>query len=112
MPYLTGKPPIFHPHTGLEAMKGHSNIARALPYWARRCAVVLLSAPIYAYRYLLSPLLPRACRFEPSCSTYALEALSVHGPLKGSWLAIRRLSRCHPIKFLGGSSGIDPVPPR
>ena len=77
----------------------------------RRGAIFVLSVPIYAYRYALSPMLPRSCRFEPSCSAYALEALSVHGPLKGSWLAARRLSRCHPIAFLGGGSGIDPVPP-
>jgi len=80
--------------------------------YARRAAVATLRAPIHAYRYLISPMLPRTCRFHPSCSEYALEALEVHGPLRGSWLALRRLSRCHPIKWLGGSSGIDPVPPR
>jgi putative membrane protein insertion efficiency factor len=74
--------------------------------------VALLSAPIHLYRYCLSPFLPRACRFAPSCSAYALEALHRHGPLKGLWLAARRLSRCHPITWLGGSSGFDPVPPR
>jgi putative membrane protein insertion efficiency factor len=70
----------------------------------------LLSAPIRAYRALISPLMPHVCRFTPSCSVYALEALKVHGPLKGLWLAVRRLSRCHPITWLGGSSGFDPVP--
>jgi len=93
-------------------METHSNRAEALRYLPRRFLVALLSAPIYVYRYTLSPMLPRSCRFEPSCSAYALEALSVHGPLKGSWLTLRRLSRCHPIAFLGGSSGTDPVPPR
>ena len=78
---------------------------------ARRAVVFALSVPIYIYRYTLSPMLPPSCRFEPSCSAYALEALAVHGPLKGTWLAARRLSRCHPIAFLGGGSGIDPVPP-
>ena len=78
---------------------------------ARRGAIFALSGPIYAYRYALSPMLPRSCRFEPSCSAYALEALSIHGPIKGTWLAVRRLSRCHPIAILGGGSGIDPVPP-
>jgi putative membrane protein insertion efficiency factor len=77
----------------------------------RWSAIFLLSIPIHAYRYTLSPMLPPSCRFEPSCSAYALEALSVHGPLKGTWLAIRRLARCHPIAFLGGGSGFDPVPP-
>jgi putative membrane protein insertion efficiency factor len=77
-----------------------------------RAATRLLSAPIYLYRYAISPFLPRACRFEPSCSAYALEALRAHGPFKGSWLAIKRLARCHPIEWLGGSSGFDPVPPK
>ncbi len=80
---------------------------RALP---RRLLVAVLSAPVLVYRYTLSPLLPRSCRFEPSCSAYALEALATHGPVRGSRLALRRLSRCHPISFLGGSSGYDPVP--
>jgi uncharacterized protein len=70
----------------------------------------LLSAPIRAYRALISPLMPHVCRFAPSCSVYALEALKLHGPVKGLWLAVRRLSRCHPITWLGGSSGFDPVP--
>jgi uncharacterized protein len=72
--------------------------------------VALLSVPIRAYRMLISPLLPQVCRFTPSCSVYALEALELHGPVKGVWLALRRLSRCHPIAWLGGSSGFDPVP--
>ncbi len=76
----------------------------------RQFAIAILSVPIRAYRTLLSPLLPNVCRFTPSCSVYALEALKLHGPLKGSWLTVRRLSRCHPITWLGGSSGFDPVP--
>jgi putative membrane protein insertion efficiency factor len=72
--------------------------------------VALLSAPIRAYRALLSPMMPHVCRFTPSCSVYALEALTLHGPAKGLWLTLRRLSRCHPITRLGGSSGFDPVP--
>jgi putative membrane protein insertion efficiency factor len=55
---------------------------------------------------------PAACRFQPTCSQYAVEAIQVHGPLKGFGLALRRLARCHPISWLGGSSGFDPVPPR
>jgi putative membrane protein insertion efficiency factor len=54
--------------------------------------------------------MPHVCRFTPSCSVYALEALKIHGPVKGSWLTLKRLSRCHPIAWLGGSSGFDPVP--
>ena len=76
----------------------------------RKFAVALLSAPIRAYRVLLSPLMPNRCRFTPSCSVYALEALDQHGPVKGLWLTARRLARCHPITWLGGSSGFDPVP--
>jgi putative membrane protein insertion efficiency factor len=76
----------------------------------RRFAIAVLSAPIRAYRAWLSPLLPPACRFTPSCSVYALEALKLHGPVKGLWLTVRRLARCHPITWLGGSSGFDPVP--
>ena len=83
-----------------------------LAIFLRGAAVALISLPIQLYRYCVSPLLPRTCRFEPSCSTYALEALSRHGPFKGSWLTIRRLSRCHPVSWLGGRSGFDPVPPR
>ena len=75
-----------------------------------RLLAALLSVPIRAYRALVSPLMPHVCRFTPSCSVYALEALKLHGPVKGVWLALRRLSRCHPITQLGGSSGFDPVP--
>ena len=92
-----------------------SRAASALPPPAfglvRRVAVALLVLPIHAYRHVVSPLLPPSCRHQPTCSAYALEALSVHGPLKGPLLAIRRLLRCHPISWLGGSSGFDPVPP-
>lgn len=70
----------------------------------------LLAAPIRFYRYFLSPLKPPTCRFTPTCSAYALEAIAEHGALKGLGLALRRLARCHPITWLGGSSGFDPVP--
>ena len=76
----------------------------------RRFLVALMSAPIRAYRIVISPLTPPSCRFTPSCSAYALEALHSHGPAKGLLLAARRISRCHPITWLGGSSGFDPVP--
>ena len=76
----------------------------------RQIAVALLSAPIHFYRAVLSPLKPPSCRFTPTCSAYALEAVAAHGALKGLWLTLRRLARCHPITFLGGSSGFDPVP--
>lgn len=69
---------------------------------------VLLRGLISVYRVLISPVLPAyKCRFLPTCSSYALQAIDVHGPIKGSFLAARRLLRCHPW----GGSGYDPVPP-
>jgi len=58
------------------------------------------------YRLAISPWLGANCRFDPTCSTYAIEALQVHGILKGTWLAVKRIGRCHPW----GGSGYDPVP--
>jgi hypothetical protein len=75
-----------------------------------RVAKVLLKAPILGYRYVISPWLGPNCRFQPTCSAYALEAIEKHGALRGGWLTLRRLSKCHPISWLGGSSGYDPVP--
>ena len=80
--------------------------------WMQRAAVTVLGAPIHLYRMLISPLFAPVCRFEPTCSEYALDALHIHGPIKGIALTARRLSRCHPFTWLGGSSGFDPVPPR
>ena len=77
----------------------------------RDTASTVLIAPIRFYRAAISPLFPPSCRFQPTCSQYAIEAIATHGPLKGLGLALRRLSRCHPISWLGGSSGYDPVPP-
>jgi putative membrane protein insertion efficiency factor len=74
----------------------------------RRLLVLLLSAPIHLYRWALSPLLPRACRFHPSCSAYALEALQRHGPVRGVGLTVWRLARCQPF----AKGGEDPVPER
>ena len=66
----------------------------------------ILRLPVLAWRYGVSPLMPPSCRFEPSCSAYALEALERHGAIQGSALALRRLARCHPW----GGHGYDPVP--
>lgn len=67
----------------------------------------LLILPIRLYQLCISPLLPPSCRFVPTCSAYAIEAISRHGALRGGWLTLRRLARCHPW----GGSGYDPVPP-
>ena len=75
-----------------------------------RLVTLALSAPIHFYRRFVSPLSPPACRFQPTCSAYALEALQTHGPVRGLMLAAKRVLRCHPISWLGGSSGFDPVP--
>jgi putative membrane protein insertion efficiency factor len=72
----------------------------------RHLAVQLLSLPIHAYRLVISPWLGPGCRFEPSCSRYALIALEEHGPVRGTWLSVRRLLRCHPFH----AAGFDPVP--
>ena len=65
-----------------------------------------LIVPIKLYQILLSPLIGPSCRFTPTCSNYAIEAINKHGPFKGLWLAIKRISKCHPW----GDSGHDPVP--
>lgn len=89
-----------------------STVVRAggglVAFWARvnRLLAVLLALPIRFYRKFISPALPPACRYEPSCSRYALDALQQHGGLRGAWLTTRRLLRCHPF----GGSGFDPVP--
>ena len=72
----------------------------------RKVVVAALIAPIRFYQRFISPLTPPACRFTPTCSHYAVEAIKKHGPLKGTWLAIKRICRCNPW----GGSGYDPVP--
>ena len=67
---------------------------------------LLLLIPIYFYRICISPLTPPSCRFTPTCSAYAVEAIKKHGPVKGFYLTVRRILRCHPW----GGSGYDPVP--
>ena len=72
--------------------------------WTVRLGLVL----VRSYQLLLSPFAGGACRFVPSCSTYALEAVTTHGLARGVWLALRRVARCHPL----ARPGVDPVPPR
>lgn len=67
--------------------------------------VYLAALSIKAYKYLISPILPSSCRFCPSCSEYALDALKKYGFVKGLWLTVKRIARCHPLS----SGGYDPV---
>jgi len=66
----------------------------------------VVALPVRAYRLLLSPWVGHYCRYDPTCSAYALQALERHGALRGSWLALRRIARCHPW----GGQGVDDVP--
>ncbi|QAY66268.1 membrane protein insertion efficiency factor YidD [Paenibacillus protaetiae] len=75
----------------------------ARPVTVRR----IVQSPIHVYRKWISPLKPPTCRFYPTCSAYALEAIEKHGAAKGSWLAAKRIARCHPFH----PGGYDPVPP-
>lgn len=74
----------------------------------RRVPVLVLLGLVRGYQLLVSPLLGQTCRFYPSCSAYAVGALREHGALRGTWLAVRRVARCHPWN----PGGVDPVPPR
>jgi len=75
-----------------------------LTQWLKQALILL----VRGYQLLLSPVLGNNCRFYPSCSSYMIEAMEVHGIIKGIWLGTRRLLRCHPYS----DGGIDPVPPR
>jgi len=72
----------------------------------KRVLTQLLLLPVYFYKSVISPLTPPSCRFTPTCSEYAVQALKKYGPFKGLYLAIKRILRCHPW----GGSGYDPVP--
>ncbi len=75
---------------------------KALKWLLAKCMLALIAF----YRTCISPLLPPACRYTPTCSQYAQEAIRKYGPFKGGWLALKRILRCHPW----GGSGYDPVP--
>lgn len=72
----------------------------------RKIMTRMLILPIRFYQLCISPMFPPVCRYTPTCSRYAVEAITIHGPFKGLWLAIKRILRCHPW----GGSGYDPVP--
>jgi len=74
----------------------------------RKVINTIFIIPVRIYQYTISPLLPGSCRHIPSCSQYTVEAIKIHGALKGSWMGMRRIARCHPW----GTHGYDPVPPR
>lgn len=82
--------------------------ARAYASALAKLVQTLAIGVVRFYRYAISPLLPRSCRFHPSCSAYALQAIRLHGPWRGGWLAVRRIGKCHPWH----DGGFDPVPPR
>ncbi|MDC1176932.1 membrane protein insertion efficiency factor YidD [Candidatus Pelagibacter sp.] len=70
---------------------------------------IILIKFIEGYRFLISPLLGHSCRYLPTCSEYSIEALTTYGFFKGLLMSIKRILSCHPIKFLGGGEGFDPV---
>lgn len=81
-------------------------VLKAIIHGVSWALVSILLLPIWFYQKVISPYTPPSCRFTPTCSEYARQALLKHGPIKGLWLAIKRISRCHPW----GGSGYDPVP--
>ena len=89
--------------TSGDAVLGDAGVPSHRPSFAARC----LRAPIHGYQVLMGGRMS-PCRFTPSCSTYAMESLSEHGAVRGSWLAIKRIARCNPW----GGTGFDPVPAR
>lgn len=76
------------------------------PITLNRIIQTIVLLPVYFYRRCISPLFPPCCRFTPTCSEYAIQAVKKHGVFKGSWLAIKRILKCNPW----GGSGYDPVP--
>jgi len=76
--------------------------------WIRWLFITLLTIPIKIYQWIISPALPKTCRYHPSCSEYAIDSLKIHGPIKGLIMGTKRILSCHPW----GGHGHDPVPPK
>ena len=76
--------------------------------WIRALFVVVLIIPVKVYQWVISPMLPKTCRYHPTCSEYAIQSLRIHGPLVGLLLGTKRILSCHPW----GGHGHDPVPPK
>ncbi len=85
---------------------------RQFKFFLKKTATLSLIGLIVVYQKCISAFIPARCRFLPTCSTYGIEAIKAHGALKGLVLLLKRLGKCHPITFLGASSGFDPVPPK
>jgi putative membrane protein insertion efficiency factor len=83
-------------------MNGEQNLLNTV----RKVVAFTVLIPVYFYKYCISPWTPASCRFAPTCSEYALQAVKKHGPFKGGWMSLKRIFRCHPW----GGSGFDPVP--
>lgn len=74
--------------------------------------IKILTGFIRLYQLCVSPFTHSACRYQPTCSSYMIEAINTHGIARGMWLGVKRIGRCHPVKILGGGHGYDPVPPK
>ncbi|MBC8046335.1 MAG: membrane protein insertion efficiency factor YidD [Fimbriimonadaceae bacterium] len=74
--------------------------------WLRKAVSWLVIKLVRLYQLIISPILPNSCRYTPSCSQYMIEAIKKYGPIKGGWMGVKRISRCHPW----GGHGHDPVP--
>jgi putative membrane protein insertion efficiency factor len=80
---------------------------KCLVKWILKVLGWILLIPVYIYKFAISPYTSASCRHVPSCSEFAVQAIKIHGPFKGFWMATKRISRCHPW----GTHGYDPVPP-
>tara|TARA_R110001606_G_scaffold201513_1_gene349508 strand:+ start:1891 stop:2232 length:342 start_codon:yes stop_codon:yes gene_type:complete len=87
-------------------MQSMTRLISALRSGSRWVLMKVMIGCVRVYQYTLSPLLGPRCRFWPSCSSYTIEAIQVHGPIKGGWMAVKRIVKCHP----GNPGGMDPVP--